>query len=178
MLTGFLRTLALFVVLLPAVAAAAGLSTVVKVVWVMDGDTFMVVNEQGERRSVRINAIDAPEKGRKDMPGQPYAERSRQFLARLVEGERVHLLIVKEDDYGRIVARVWFDGQDVGLRQVCAGYAWAYEYYLGELAVKDQRDYRDCQARARREQRGLWRDERAIAPWDWRYRQRRLDERR
>jgi endonuclease YncB( thermonuclease family) len=54
-------------------ALAAGESFIGKVVNVSDGDTVTVPDEN-KRIRVRINGIDAPEKGRKGVPGQPYGE--------------------------------------------------------------------------------------------------------
>ncbi|NIO42145.1 MAG: nuclease, partial [Burkholderiales bacterium] len=81
----------------------------------------------------RIISIDAPEKGRRGEPGQPYSERSRQHLENLVSGKIVRLSLRGRDDYGRILARIWIEDLDVGLAQVCAGHAWVFDAFLHEL---------------------------------------------
>ena len=140
-----------------------------RVVRVTDGDTIVVEDGARHRNAVRIVAIDAPEKGRNGMAGQPYADRSRQHLVRLVDSQSVRLVSRGRDDYGRVLARVWLKDVDVGLAQVCAGYAWVYEAFAAELSPPEQEAYRTCQATARNESRGLWRDARPKPPWVWRH---------
>lgn len=146
-----------------------------RAVRVTDGDTMVVEDSDGRRHKVRIVSIDAPEKGRRGRAGQPYAERSRQHLAQLVEDTTVHLLMHGYDDYGRVLARVRVarrgaeEDVDVGLAQVCAGYAWLYELFANTLEPAEQHAYRSCQAAARNGKRGLWRSTDPVPPWVWRH---------
>ena len=145
------------------------------VVYVNDGDTVVIEDDKGKRDNVRIVSIDAPEKGRRGVPGQAYSERSRQHLNGLIGRREVRLVSRGRDDYGRLLARAWIGDVDVGLAQVCAGYAWVFDAFVDELPVADQRRYRDCETRARKERRGLWRGSRPIPPWQWRYSNRNTD---
>ncbi len=146
-----------------------------RAVRVTDGDTIVVEDSNRRRHKVRIVSIDAPEKGRQGRAGQPYAERSRQHLAVLVENKVVRLVTQGYDDYGRVLARVSVAGAtaedevDVGLAQVCAGYAWLYEMFADTLSSAEQRDYRACQSTARKEKRGLWFAANPTPPWVWRH---------
>ncbi len=151
------------------IACSAPAEFVVRVMYVNDGDTFVVKDNNGKRDNVRIVSIDAPEKGRRGLPGQPYSERSRQHLDSLVGRQDVLLISRGRDDYGRLLARVWIGDVDVGLAQVCAGYAWVFDRYIDELPVAQQRNYQACEMQARQERRGLWRGSRPIPPWQWRY---------
>ena len=54
------------------------------VVRILDGDTIEILQDNGERTRVRLNGIDAPEKG------QPFGQRSRQALTTLTAGKRVY----------------------------------------------------------------------------------------
>jgi len=80
----------------------------------------------------------------------------------------------ESDDYGRILARVWAsdvdEGSDidVGLAQVCAGYAWVYEAFANTLAA-EQRAYRACQSKAKAAGQGLWQQANPVPPWVWRH---------
>jgi endonuclease YncB( thermonuclease family) len=143
---------------------------------VRDGDTLQIRTDAGQRIEVRLNAIDAPEKSHGGMRGQPHAERARLNLAQLAARRDVTLLRTTMDRYGRHVGRVLVhtsDGTiDAGWWQVRSGYAWVYERYLGEIPVAMRIEYRDAQADARTQRRGLWTDSRPIAPWEWRQRQR------
>ena len=140
-----------------------------KVIYVTDGDTVVIRDTKLEEHAVRIISIDAPEKGRRGKPGQRYSEKSRQHLAGLVDGRGVNLVTRGRDDYGRVLARVWIGDTDVGLAQVCAGYAWVFEAFVDELPVAEQQLYRDCQIEAKANRRGLWRDAQPMPPWQWRY---------
>ena len=146
-----------------------------RVVRVTDGDTMVVDDADGFRHKVRIVSIDAPEKGWRGDTGQAYAERARQNLARLVEDRSVFLDARELDDYGRVLARVWVGsageqaGTDVGLAQVCAGYAWFYEIFASSLAPADQKAYRACQMAAMDDKLGLWRASNPVPPWVWRH---------
>lgn len=53
---------------------------------VADGDTITVQDAHRHRNTIRIAAIDAPEKGSKAIPGQSYSDRARRHLVRLVSG--------------------------------------------------------------------------------------------
>jgi endonuclease YncB( thermonuclease family) len=142
---------------------------VAAVVYVIDGDTIVVEDGDGNEAHVRIVSIDAPEKGRRGLPGQPYSDRSRKYLYSLVGRKDVRLISPGRDDYGRILARVWLGDMDVGLAQVCAGYAWVFDKYIHELPIAEQRTYQACETQARQERRGLWRGSRPTPPWQWRY---------
>lgn len=149
-----------------------------QVVYVTDGDTIVVRDTNHQEHSVRIMSIDAPEKGRRDKPGQRYSEKSRRHLSALVARQKVRLDTPGRDDYGRVLARVWIDDTDVGLAQVCAGYAWVYEAFVDELPDSDRPAYRNCQADAKANRRGLWRDAKPIPPWVWRHSRRDVNTKR
>ena len=146
-----------------------------QVIYVTDGDTVMVRDANRRKHAVRIVSIDAPEKGRRGKPGQRYSEKSRQHLAELVDKRRVNLVTSGRDDYGRVLARVWIGDMDVGLAQVCAGYAWVFEAFVDDLPVAEQQVYRGCEAEARSNRRGLWRDTQPMPPWVWRHTRRDVD---
>lgn len=129
------------------------------VVGISDGDTLTArCGEPGayEQVKIRISAIDAPEKA------QPFGQVSRQHLARLCFQQQATIKTRSRDRYGRTVADVECQGQDVATEQVRSGLAWYYVRYgkghehLGEL-----------EADARAARRGLWSFE-AMAPWEWR----------
>jgi endonuclease YncB( thermonuclease family) len=141
-----------------------------RVIYVTDGDTVKIRDADRKEHSVRIVSIDAPEKTHRDKPGQRYSEKSRRHLARLADDRRVRLETHGRDDYGRVLARVWVDGVDVGLAQVCAGYAWVYEAFIDELPDEaDRSAYRACQATAKANRLGLWRDAKPTPPWVFRH---------
>ena len=138
------------------VAACAAAPPAVEVVAVHDGDTVTVLQGREQVR-VRLACIDAPEQG------QPFGSRARRTLADRVMRRRVALEVIDTDDYGRTVARLLLDGEDVNLAMVRAGLAWHYRHHC-----PDDRALAEAEAEARRERRGLWADAQPQAPWEWR----------
>ena len=145
----------------PPVSAAALLCLVIAN---SDGDTLTVrCGTPGAWRPqrVRVVAIDAPESR------QAFGQRARQNLARLCFRQQAALRTLGHDDYGRTLAHVRCQGQDVGTAQVRAGLAWVYapqaQRYPHLVALQRQ---------ARASQTGLWSQPRPQAPWDYRRRHR------
>lgn len=124
---------------------------------VADGDT-VTLNCQMHQVKVRVWGIDAPEMGQ-----QPWGSQSRDALAELL-GNQVTLRTQTRDRYGRVVGRLYRDGEDVGLALVRNGHARVYERY------NDHFSYQRAEAEAKRAERGIWR----VAgmhqtPWEWRH---------
>lgn len=89
-----------------------------------DGDA---IHCDGEPRSMRLHAIDAPEMpgacrpGRDCTPGDPYV--SRDYLASLTHGRKVECAQTDTDKYGRRVVECTADGRNLGCAMVAAGMA-------------------------------------------------------
>jgi len=132
-----------------------------------DGDSFVVRTEDGRRVTVRLSAIDAPEKT------QPYGDVSRRSLLALVEGKSLIIIPIKRDPYGRTVARVLVGEIDIGLAQVRAGMAWHYKRYESEQTLRERREYTSAEQRARDNGLGLWAQPEPVPPWRFREQQRR-----
>jgi micrococcal nuclease len=93
------------------------------VTYVVDGDTVRVRPPGGGKPvSVRINGIDAPE------ICQAGGAASRDALMRKVLGQRVTVHGLSHDDYGRLLAKITFKGEDTGRWMVAQGMAWSYRY--------------------------------------------------
>lgn len=100
----------------PSVPAWSGVVT-----YVVDGDTVGVRPSGGGKPvSVRIIGIDAPE------ICQAGGTASRDALMRKVLGQRVAVHGQHHDDYGRLLARLNFKGEDTGRWMVAQGLAWSY----------------------------------------------------
>ena len=89
-----------------------------------DGDAIRC---DGQQRSMRLHAIDAPEMpgacrpGRRCTPGDPF--QSRDHLAGLTRGRTVECRQVDTDNYGRSVVDCAADGRNLGCDMVAAGMA-------------------------------------------------------
>jgi micrococcal nuclease len=93
------------------------------VTYVVDGDSIHVRPLPGGKPvRIRIDGIDAPE------ICQRGGDTARDALNRHVRGRQVVVEGKTRDDYGRLVARILADGDDVGERMVLDGQAWSYRY--------------------------------------------------
>jgi micrococcal nuclease len=100
---------------------------------VSDGDTVWVRPWQGgEARKVRVQGIDAPEHC------QYWGPQSQQALQAVLLNQVVDVQGRYHDSYGRLLARVYRQGQDVGAWMVTQGHAWSYHYQhnLGPYAAQ------------------------------------------
>ena len=89
-----------------------------KVVKIVDGDTFTLLVNGDEQVKVRIDGIDAPEKG------QAYSKSAKAYLSSMIWGVPVTINVKKTDRYGRSIAKVFTkEIKDVGLEMIKAGYA-------------------------------------------------------
>jgi len=118
----------------------AGMSAVhaeVYLAWataVPDGDTLWVQPAVGGApRKLRLQGLDAPE------ICQPGGLSARDALRALVAKNMLLVEVRTQDDYGRGLARVQADGQDVGATLVGHGQAWSSRWHrsLGPYAVQE-----------------------------------------
>lgn len=138
---------------LPATAVAPP-APVYKVIAIADGDTFSILKDKLSVR-IRIDAIDAPEKG------MPYGKQSKQYLAGLCFGKFVTLTVKTTDRYGRLVARAKLaDGRDISTEMIRSGMAWHYKKYSSDKILSG------LEMQARNKKAGLWHDSHPIAPWE------------
>jgi micrococcal nuclease len=117
---------------------------------VIDGDTIELV----DGRRVRLVQIDTPEKGT-ECYGDESSALTRQLLPR---GTEVRIeqdaALDQVDSFGRKLAYVWKDDEDVNLTLVREGAAavWFFDGSRGRYA----RELLRAAERARADQRGLW----------------------
>lgn len=147
-------------------APAQPAALTVEVVQVVDGDSLVALDAAGRRIEVRLQGIDAPEKG------QPFADVSRRRLRDALRGRSVQLLPARTDRFGRLVATVMVDGEDAGRAQIEAGMAWMFRRFADDLPADRRTEYDAAEAEARAARRGLWADRAPVAPWDYRAAQR------
>jgi len=144
-----------------------------KVVGVSDGDTITVLDRDKRQHKIRVAGIDAPEKN------QPFGQRSKENLSRLVFGKEVDVQWSKHDRYQRIVGKVMMAEPgcqrpdcakilDAGLGQITTGLAWWYRKYAKEQSLEDAGAYEVAEQEAQARRIGLWHDTDPTPPWDWR----------
>ncbi len=126
---------------------------------VFDGDTVWVKPMAGgPYRKLRLEGIDAPE------ICQSGGEASRDVLAQRVLNQVVEVRVRAQDDYGRGVARIVHQGDDVAAWLVANGQAWSYRWQRSLGPFAEEEDL------ARKSKRGLFKDAAAELPRDFRKR--------
>ena len=164
--------LPLLVLLLIAPAVQAE-TFIARVVGVADGDSITVLDANLEQHKVRLQGIDAPEQA------QPFGQRSKQNLSRLVFDKDVRVEWSKRDRYGRKIGKVWVQPVDcrtcamtldAGHQQITVGLAWWYRKYAGEQSPEDRGAYEFSEQEARAKGVGLWSHPDPVPPWEWRRR--------
>ena len=162
----------IFSLLLAPSACASDFAWVLKV---FDGDTILVegLNKAyGSPATIRLAGIDSPEKaGRDGQPGQPLADRSKAYLSNLIQRKKVQIDPVGLDPYGRTVAVVYQDGENINLKMLRNGMAEVYRGKFPEGIPKA--DYWAAESDAKRDKAGIWRlGSRYESPYQWKRRHR------
>ena len=89
-----------------------------------DGDTC--TSSDGEK--IRLACIDTPElKGKRAKPNEAIA--AKNFLNKMIKGEKVSIRRVTEDKYGRTVGELSFNGENLQQLLVKEGHAEIYKKY-------------------------------------------------
>ena len=119
--------------------------------YIHDGDTVWL--DDGAK--VRIIGLNAPELAREDQPGEPFAERARDALRRLLTGKvGVEYDEERKDRYGRVLAHVYSESLvNVAARIIEDGLAYAVTFPPN---LKHRRCYRKAEQAARAAGAGIW----------------------
>lgn len=143
-----------------------------KTVRIIDGDTFVVMIYDIQMM-VRLAGIDAPEMPKRRFEGQPYCQKAKDFLEKMVLGKHVDIKGYGIEKYGRQLAEVFADGTNVNLELVKAGLA---EIYDGRLPKGfDVKPYQQAEAEAKEAKKGIWSlEDKYISPKVWRENNKRL----
>ena len=114
-------------------AKTYGHITVSEVTSVYDADTFTVNIEGyppivGERVSIRVNGVDAPEIRGKCESEKIAARKAKQFTVEaLRSANTIELRNIKRGKYFRVIADVYTDGKNLANSLIKSGHARAYD---------------------------------------------------
>ena len=150
----FSTKLVLFFLMLLLCAQALG-ATEGRCLRVSDGDTI-TIDAGGGKEKVRLIGIDAPELRQEGGP------EARQYLAKRILNRRVKVEGETRDRYGRLLGTVYLGEENINLSLVREGHAWDYKAYSAGPA------YTRAERAARAARRGLWAQQNAVAPWNYR----------
>lgn len=125
-----------------------------KVIAILDGDTYDLLLESKNTIRIRMDGIDAPEKG------MPFYKVAKNYLGELCFNKNIRILKTDDDIHGRIVAKSYLDdGRELGQEMIKAGLAWHFKKYSSD------KNLAELENQARINKVGLWIDPNPIAPW-------------
>lgn len=118
---------------------------------VIDGDTV----ETAAGDSIRLLGVDTPEIDWENNKSEFYAEAARDFTLKNLADQKVVLEYdqEREDQYGRILAYIYQDGQNFNKKLLEAGYA---TLMIVEPNDKYESEFKNAAAEARESRKGIW----------------------
>ena len=134
----------------------SGYSQSGRVVKIKDGDTIVVLDSLNAQTTIRLAEVDCPESS------QPFGKNAKVFTTGQVAMKIVTYKILTIDRYGRTVAKVFYKGKYLSEEIIKNGFGWHYKKYSNSKKLAALEEL------AHENKKGLWMDNRAIAPWDWR----------
>lgn len=129
----------------------------------VDGDTFIAQLADGSRERVRMLLIDTPETKKEGTPVQPFGPEASEYSKKLLTGREVELEFDEEqrDQYDRMLAYVYLDGESVNEKLLEQGLARVVVYKPNDKYVKE---FRELQAEAKSKKVGVWSIEGYVDP--------------
>jgi endonuclease YncB( thermonuclease family) len=133
-------------------------SFVGKVIEINGGDEITIFNMNRPVR-IRLIGMDAPESN------QAFGDIARQHLSDLVYDKQVLVEYSGIGEHSSLIGRVSLNDVDISAQMIRDGAAWFDSRYT--LSDSQREIYFQSEQAARKERRGLWQSEGAIAPWDF-----------
>ena len=140
--------------------SSALVSGQVTLVSVGDGDTVRVTSRQGEKVTIRLACIDAPETSQGSS-----GKWSTKSLKGMIQGKSISLKPQVKDRYGRTVAEIYVGSTNINLQMVRKGAAFTYRQYLKQC---DRDAYLNAESMAKRDKQGVWGPYQTQLPWEYR----------
>ena len=124
---------------------------------VIDGDTI-VVDIGGEKETLRLIGIDAPEIDASSLNKKCFGKEAEEFAKKILSGASVGLENDETQDdrdkYGRLLRYVILkDGSNFNKTLIREGLAKEYAY---KTAYKYQKEFKNAETEARKAKKGLW----------------------
>lgn len=127
-----------------------------KVVAIIDGDTYDLLVNGNQTVRIRMEGIDAPERG------MPYYQVAKKHLSDLCFSKLVKFIPTKEpDSHNRLIGFTYLDnGVELSHEMLKAGLAWHFKKYNSD------QDLSELEIKARNSRIGLWQNENPMPPWN------------
>ncbi|KAF5057960.1 Staphylococcal nuclease-like protein [anaerobic digester metagenome] len=125
-----------------------------KVISIIDGDTYDVLLQGKKTVRVRMEGIDAPEKG------MPFYQKSKKYLSDLCFGKQIKIKITGVDNHERFLAYSFLeDGKELSQEMIKAGLAWHFKKYNSDSTLSN------LEIKAKNMKKGLWSENNPMSPW-------------
>lgn len=121
-----------------------------------DGDSIVVIDSLNNQITLRLAEVDCPESG------QPFGKNAKMFTAEQVGMKDITYEAISKDQYGRIIAKVFYGGKYLSEEIIKNGFGWHYKRYSTSKKLST------LELLAKKDSLGLWQDKKAIAPWEYR----------
>jgi micrococcal nuclease len=126
-----------------------------KVISIIDGDTYDLLTKDKETIRIRMEGIDAPEKG------MPFYRVSKKYLSKLCFKKNVKIEITGKDASGRYLAFTYLDdGTELSHEMIKSGLAWHFKKYNSDPILSN------LEVEARKLNLGIWTNENPMPPWE------------
>lgn len=126
-----------------------------KAISIIDGDTYDILVEGNKTLRVRMEGIDAPEKG------MPFYRVAKSCLGEMCFNKNVRLEVTSKDQHGRTLAFSYLDdGRELSHEMIKAGLAWHFKKYSTDKFLSN------LETEARNSKIGLWADKNPMPPWE------------
>jgi len=140
-----------------------------EVLRIIDGDTVVVVDSDGQKLRIRLLGIDTPEKN------QRFGYESSAYLKKILNKQSVTIISSPDKNkpytlgyYKRIIGKIFLNGRDINLEMIQKGMAWHFKKYKKSQPMNDRYSYNKAEVNARKKNIGLWKNENPLPPWKWR----------
>jgi len=129
-----------------------------RVIDVGGGDLLNIMHPEKGAVTLVLYGIDAPDRG------QSFYEQAKEFLKDRVGGKVVKVREIPGGQNGH-TAIVSYKGVNINEQVLEAGFGWVCDK---SCAREFCSDWRNIEAQAREERRGLWQDNDPVQPREWR----------
>lgn len=128
-----------------------------KVIKIKDGDTIVVLLGNNHQETLRLAEVDCPENG------QAFGKNAKQFTSSQVFGKTILFYRVNKDRYRRTIAKIFYDDNKyLSAEIIKSGWGWWY------FKASKNTDLKSYEISAKNSKIGLWKDNNAISPWEFR----------